>query len=195
VAPTSHLVVLLILSCPMLGGVRQSNQQVRRWPPSASQYSPVSHRFKSHQIPSSSNHFTFGHFAPAALRLHRAAFVPLHQILRPLYRGSKSLPTKRTKEIPNGNHVCWTHSFYVPPSHTQAHEAVYHFSTNSVRHVVTGFSATEPQKARRRLPPTNASALLFAGRWRQQGSPNASFRATSQPQIHRRPTTPCRRLC
>ena len=26
--------------------------------------------------------------------------------------------------------------------HTQAHEAVYHFSTNSVRHVVTGFSAT-----------------------------------------------------
>ena len=26
--------------------------------------------------------------------------------------------------------------------HTQAYEAVYHFSTNSVRHVVTGFSAT-----------------------------------------------------
>ena len=26
--------------------------------------------------------------------------------------------------------------------HTQAHKAVYHFSTNSVRHVVTGFSAT-----------------------------------------------------
>ena len=25
---------------------------------------------------------------------------------------------------------------------TEAHEAVYHFSTNSVRHVVTGFSAT-----------------------------------------------------
>jgi hypothetical protein len=25
--------------------------------------------------------------------------------------------------------------------HTQAHEAVYHFCANSVRHVVTGFSA------------------------------------------------------
>ena len=26
--------------------------------------------------------------------------------------------------------------------HTQVHKAAYHFSTNSVRHVVTGFSAT-----------------------------------------------------
>ena len=31
--------------------------------------------------------------------------------------------------------------------HTQAYEAVYHFSTNSVRHVVTGFSATRAPEA------------------------------------------------
>lgn len=28
--------------------------------------------------------------------------------------------------------------------HNQAHEAVYHFSANSVRQVVTGFSASRP---------------------------------------------------
>ena len=31
--------------------------------------------------------------------------------------------------------------------HTQAHKAAYHFSTNSVRHVVTGFSATRATEA------------------------------------------------
>ena len=31
--------------------------------------------------------------------------------------------------------------------HTQAHEVVYHFSTNSVRHVVTGFSPTRAREA------------------------------------------------
>ena len=31
--------------------------------------------------------------------------------------------------------------------HNHAHEAVYHFSTNSVRHVVTGFSATRATEA------------------------------------------------
>ena len=31
--------------------------------------------------------------------------------------------------------------------HTQAHEAVYHFSANPVRHVVTGFSATQAAEA------------------------------------------------
>jgi len=30
---------------------------------------------------------------------------------------------------------------------TEAHEAVYHFSTNSVRHIVTGFSATRATEA------------------------------------------------
>jgi hypothetical protein len=31
--------------------------------------------------------------------------------------------------------------------HNHAHEAVYHFSTNSVRHVVPGFSATRATEA------------------------------------------------
>ena len=31
--------------------------------------------------------------------------------------------------------------------HTQAHEAVYHFSMNSVQHAVTGFSATGATEA------------------------------------------------
>jgi hypothetical protein len=31
--------------------------------------------------------------------------------------------------------------------HAQAYEAVYHFSTNAVRHVVTGFSATGATEA------------------------------------------------
>jgi len=31
--------------------------------------------------------------------------------------------------------------------HTQAHEAVYHFSANSVRRVATGFSATRATEA------------------------------------------------
>ena len=42
-----------------------------------------------------------------------------------------------TKET--AHNVRCPHSFYVPP-HNHTHEAVYHFSTNSVRHVVPGFS-------------------------------------------------------
>ena len=41
----------------------------------------------------------------------------------------------------------------------QAYEAVYHFSTNSVRHVVTGFSAT---RATETLPVPSADERFRA---------------------------------
>jgi hypothetical protein len=68
------------------------------------------------------------------------------------------------------------------------------FSRTQDINLSLGSQQPEPQKPRKRHLPTNVSALLFAGRWRRPDSPNASFRATSQLQIHRRPT-PCRRLC
>jgi hypothetical protein len=76
--------------------------------------------------------------------------------------------------------------------HTQAHEAVYHFSANSVGEVVTGFSATRATEAS--PAPSVDERPLFAGEYRRPAWLDPPFRATSQLQIHRRPT-PCRRLC
>ena len=176
----------------MLGGVRQLNQQVRRWPPSASQYSLVSHRFKSHQIPSSSNHFTFGHFAPASRRLHRAASVPLHQILRPLYRGSKSLPTKRIKETTQWQ-PCPLPAFVLCTAVTPR-RAKSSITSPRTRSVIPSRILGNPNH--RNLASTIRRRALRAALRREMAKagpyPESPFRATSQLPLQE--TTPCRSL-
>ena len=75
--------------------------------------------------------------------------------------------------------------------HTQAHEAVYR-SCPRTRYgrLSLGSRQPEPQKPRQRLPPTNASALLFARSWRNPAWPYSAFRVTSHLKIHRRTSLP-----
>jgi len=65
----------------------------------------------------------------------------------------------------------------------QAYEAVYHFSANPVRQVVTGFSAARATETSRPPSADERSVPPSAARWRKQDSPNASFRVTSQLQL------------
>src|SRR6516165_8437278 len=68
----------------------------------------------------------------------------------------------------------------------QAYEAVYHFSANSVRQVVTGFSATRTTETSPVPSADERSAPPSAARWQRPDWPDSPFRTTSQLQIHRR---------
>ena len=57
--------------------------------------------------------------------------------------------------------------------HTQgASKSCINFPRTQYGMLSVGSQQPEPQKPRQCLPLTNASALLCAGRWRKQGSPN-----------------------
>ena len=73
--------------------------------------------------------------------------------------------------------------------HTQAYEAVYQFSANSVGIPSPGSRQPEPPKPRQCYPPTSASAPPSAARWQKPEWPDL-FRATSQLQLQE--TTLCR---